>query len=371
MTVLLASAPSLWWYATRGAGAAALVLLTASVVLGVVDVGRWQSPRWPRFVVDGLHRTVSLLAVAMVAVHVVATVADSFTSIGLSDAVIPFASSYRPLWLGLGALSFDVLLAVAVTSMMRRRIGHRAWRAVHWAAYACWPLALLHGLGAGTDTPVAWMLLLTLACLAPVLAAAGWRAAAAWRDDPRKRALAGALAGASLLALVLWTASGPLGPRWASRAGTPATLLASVGAAPSGSAAPATSNTANASAPSLRFPFTSHLGGAVHQRSLAGGDILVDIRSRLSGPPARLEVQIQGQPLGDGGVAMRASRVALGPPASPLRYRGQVTALGGSRLTARVGDGTTTVELHLDLAIDQVTGRVRGTATARSLGGSS
>ena len=229
MSLLVASAPSAYWYGTRGAGLVALLLLTASVVIGVVDLSRWQSERWPRFVVDGLHRTVSMLAVAMVAIHVLTTVADGFTPIGLQDAVIPFASPYRRLWLGLGTLAFDLLLAVTLTSVLRRRIGQRTWRAVHWTAYACWPLALVHGLGTGSDTPVPWALMLTATCLFAVLIAVGWRVAAASAADPRMRGLAGSLGAAALLALVLWVAAGPLGPNWARRAGTPAAVLASVG----------------------------------------------------------------------------------------------------------------------------------------------
>jgi sulfoxide reductase heme-binding subunit YedZ len=358
----LASSPSVWWYATRSAGTVALVLLTASVVLGVLDLGRWQSERWPRFVVDGLHRTISLLALSMVAVHVLTTIADSFTSIGLRDAFIPFAASYRSLWLGFGTLAFDLLLAVAVTSLLRRRIGHRAWRGVHWASYACWPLALLHGLGTGTDTPVPWMLLLALVCALAVLAAIGWRVAATWPQDRRARSLAGALAAATLIALVIWTATGPLAARWASRAGTPASLLASVGAT-SSTAGPTTS----AAAPTLPSRFSDRLAGSLHQRLLAGGSLLmVDIRSKLTGQVrGSLEVQIEGQPAEGGGVAMTASRVALGPPSEPLAYRGQLTSLSGNRLLARVSNGSSSLAVRLDLAIDQATGEVQGSATAQ------
>jgi DMSO/TMAO reductase YedYZ heme-binding membrane subunit len=369
VSVPLAGAPSAWWYATRGSGTVALVLLTASVVVGVVDLGRWRSQRWPRFVVDGIHRTVSLLAVAMVVVHVITTVADGFTSIGLLDAVFPFASSYRPLWLGLGAVSFDLLIAVTLTSVLRRHIGHRTWRAVHWAAYACWPLALLHGLGTGTDTPVAWMLLVSLLCLLAVIAAVGWRVAIAWPEDDRKRSLAGALGAAALLALVLWTAAGPLAGNWASRAGTPATLLASVGSAPPSAGSAGASDRA---ASALRIPFTSHLAGTVSQRAAAGGNVVVDIRARVrAGTAASLEVKIEGQPLGGGGVAMSASRVTLGPTSEPRLYSGRVTALRGSRVLASASNGRTTLRLQLDLSLDQESGRVTGTVDAQSAGGES
>src|SRR4051794_14875550 len=116
------------WYFTRASGAASLVLLTLTLVLGVVDVGRWASPRFPRFITDRLHRTVSLLVVVFVAAHVLPAVLDSFAPVRLLDAVVPFGSAYRPLWLGLGAVALALLLALAVTSLLRDRLGMRTWR---------------------------------------------------------------------------------------------------------------------------------------------------------------------------------------------------------------------------------------------------
>src|SRR4029077_18087593 len=105
-------------------------------------------------------------------VHVATSVLDKFAPIKLIDAVIPFASSYRPLWLGLGALSFDLMVALVVTSLLRRRLGYRPWRAIHWIAYASWPVAVLHGLGTGSDVKSWWELGVTIACVAAVVIAA-------------------------------------------------------------------------------------------------------------------------------------------------------------------------------------------------------
>jgi sulfoxide reductase heme-binding subunit YedZ len=143
--------------------------------------------------------------------------------------VIPLHSSYRPLWLGLGALSFDLLVALVITSLVRRRLGYRAWRTVHWAAYASWPVAVLHGLGTGTDAKSGWMLLLTAACLAAVLAAVFVRIARS--REPSVRAPAAALAVITPLGLMIFTVVGPLAPHWARRAGTPVALLGSRSAA--------------------------------------------------------------------------------------------------------------------------------------------
>jgi methionine sulfoxide reductase heme-binding subunit len=174
MTLLLAATkgPSIYWYLTRSTGAVALLLLTISLVLGVMDARRFNTTRWPRFVIDALHRNASLLALVFVVVHVLTTVLDSFVSIPLSAAIIPFANSYKTFWLGLGAVAFDLMLAVLITSMLRQRIGYGLWRGVHWLAYACWPIALMHTLGTGSDAGRTWLLALSIGCIAAVLVAA-------------------------------------------------------------------------------------------------------------------------------------------------------------------------------------------------------
>jgi predicted ferric reductase len=222
---IAAAGPSAYWYLTRATGAVALILLTLSVAIGVVDVRRWSSPQWPRFVIDTVHRNVSLLAMVFIVVHVLTSVLDGFAPISLADSVIPFTGAYRPLWLGLGALSFDLLLAVVATSLLRARIGYSGWRAVHWLAYASWPLALLHDLGTGSDVNDGWLLVISVACTVVVLAAALTRILTSDFATVRARNAALGGAGAFSLFLVLWVPNGPLGNDWARRAGTPTSLL--------------------------------------------------------------------------------------------------------------------------------------------------
>ena len=223
---LSAAGPSVYWYLTRSTGAVALLLLTGAVVLGVVDWRRWSTPRWPRFVVDSLHRNLSLLAMVFLALHILTSILDGFAPISLLDAFVPFAGSYRPFWLGLGAVSFDLLLAVTITSLLRRRLGFASWRAVHWLAYASWPVALLHGLGTGSDVKATWLLTLSAACLALVLAAVFVRAAAGWPENLGRRSVALGGAGLFALFLLVWLPGGPLGSEWPRRSGTPSSLLA-------------------------------------------------------------------------------------------------------------------------------------------------
>lgn len=222
---LAAVGPSVYWYLTRSTGAVALLLLTISLALGVVEVRRLQSPRWPRFVIDGLHRNASLLALVFLLIHIITSVLDSFASISLTAAFIPFISSYRPFWLGLGAVSFDLILAVIVTSLLRRRIGYGTWRVTHWLVYASWPIALLHGLGTGSDVKSTWMLVLSIGCLAIVLAAVLARVLPGWPQNAARRGLALGGAGVLSLGLLLWLPGGPLGHEWARRSGTPSALL--------------------------------------------------------------------------------------------------------------------------------------------------
>ncbi len=115
---------------------------------------------------------------------------------------------------------------MTITSVLRRRIGHGGWRATHWLAYACWPIALLHTLGTGSDIKDVWLLGLSIACLALVVAAVLARTLAGWSvQSARARGLALGATAAFALGLALWLPGGPLGSEWARRSGTPAALL--------------------------------------------------------------------------------------------------------------------------------------------------
>jgi len=358
---LASTSPSEWWYLTRGAGAVSLLLLTVALVLGIIDLSRWRSERWPRFVVDALHRNVSLLALVTVVLHILTAVADSFAPISLTDAVIPFVTPYRPLWIGLGTVAFDILVAVALTSMMRRRLGHRTWRAVHWAAYACWPLALLHGLGSGTDTQEAWMLALSAICLAAVLAAASWRTFLGWPNHADRRKLAACLLGVGPFALVFWLFGGPLASGWASKAGTPSSLLAS--SQPSGA-----ETTRGAT---LHTPFNARLNGSIHQSAgSAAGLVTVELAMKMSsGASGQLDVRIIGQPLEGGGVSMSQSAVTLGPTQQPTLYKGTVLSLQGKQILARVSNGVgAPIELRITVSVNETEGTVSGTVHALATG---
>jgi sulfoxide reductase heme-binding subunit YedZ len=212
------------WFLTRGTGVVALLLLTLGLVLGIAGTDRRSSIRRPRFLVHGLHRNVTLLALAFVAVHVVTTLADAYAPIRVVDTFVPFASSYRPVWLGLGAVALDLLLALILTSVVRARLGLRAWRVVHWLAYAAWPSALVHALGTGSDARTGWLALVAFGSVTVVALAVLWRAVGS-RGTIAVRGAAGAAALVVPLVLFLWYDAGPAKHGWARRAGTPTSLF--------------------------------------------------------------------------------------------------------------------------------------------------
>ena len=188
----------LLWYTTRGAGAVTLMLLSVVVVLGIIARSRVSIAGQPRFLNAALHNDIALLSLAFLALHIVTAVVDPFTHLGIA-ALIPFASHYRSAWLGLGAIALELILALIITSLLRRRIGVAAWRAVHWVTYFAWPLAVVHGIGIGTDATSWWMLAITVACAAMVAAAALWRLAVAPPDPLAEERRASALQARGLL----------------------------------------------------------------------------------------------------------------------------------------------------------------------------
>lgn len=357
----ITSGPSAYWYLTRGTGTVALVLLTVSVVLGVAHVNRAQSERVPRFVLDAVHRTASLLAVVFTALHILTAVADSFAPISVGDAFIPFGGAYRPLWLGLGAVAFDLLLAVALTSILRARLSHPVWRATHWAAYLSWPVAVLHGLGTGSDTRFGWMIAIVGLCVVAVAVAATIRLVTGRSTAARVRVPALGAAIVLPFGLIVWLPSGPLAAGWARRSGTPAYLLSSA-TAPSA----ATTRSAERAASSLPASFALAVSGSAHDTMTPRGQTVVDLVLRPHGyGGASIRIRIVGRPLAGGGVQMTSSSVRLNDGPGAATYSGVVTALDGSRISAglRAPDGAR-LELVARLRLNPDTGVVEGTVRA-------
>ena len=188
------SGTTAFWYASRATGIVSLLLLTAVLVLGILVNRQGRLPGLPRFAVTSLHRNISLLAVAFIAVHVLTAVLDTYVNIPILAGVVPFASGYERVWLALGAVSFDIMLAMIITSLLRGRLNRTLWRAVHLLAYLSWPVAFAHSIGSSRDLQHGWLLDLSIACALIVAAAAIWRLAHAARQLPRAARVAAILA---------------------------------------------------------------------------------------------------------------------------------------------------------------------------------
>ena len=179
----------LLWYASRATGVLSIVLLTVVLVLGLVTSGRRRPHGESATIVVALHRWLSLGMLVLLGAHIATAVAETYVSIDAISAVLPFTAGYEPLWVGLGTLAFDILLAVVASSLLRRGLSERAWRRVHLLSYAMWPMAVVHGLALGTsDEPL--LRGTTLACLLVGAGAASWRWGATHADRERRARIA-------------------------------------------------------------------------------------------------------------------------------------------------------------------------------------
>jgi DMSO/TMAO reductase YedYZ heme-binding membrane subunit len=176
------------WYFSRASGLVSLVLFTGVVVLGALGAGRFATREWPRFAMAALHRNLALTSLVFLAVHIASAIIDGYVPLAWLDTVVPFGSAYQPFWVGLGAVALDLLLALVLTSLARARIRPRLWRAVHWLAYLCWPVALIHGIGmAESDAAHGWILALDVLCVLAVLGAVAFRVAASDPDTQARK----------------------------------------------------------------------------------------------------------------------------------------------------------------------------------------
>lgn len=163
------------WAISRGTGVVATLLLTGSVIIGIYTRSARTLLGVPRFSLVNIHRSTSLFAVVFTAIHVVTVTCDDYSKLTWINAFLPFTSAHEPFWYGLGAIASDLLLALTITGIARRFISEKLFHTVHWAAYICWPITLIHGLGAGTDSTEKWFLMLTACCILAVGALATWR----------------------------------------------------------------------------------------------------------------------------------------------------------------------------------------------------
>ncbi len=220
-TALAASDAQGIWFLNRATGLVLLALFTLSLVLGVLASSRRLPSWWPIFLGNELHRKISVLSLSFLVVHIFTAVADSFVDIDVVDVFVPFLTPYRPFWMALGTLATDLLIAVLVSTALRSRMSEHAWRFVHALSYLMWPLALMHGLGVGTDTRSPVVLALNAICVGLVVAAVVWRLMTADALGPGLRVVGITTTVVVSAGVAIWLTVGPLASGWSDKAGTP------------------------------------------------------------------------------------------------------------------------------------------------------
>jgi DMSO/TMAO reductase YedYZ heme-binding membrane subunit len=347
------------WDTARAGGFVAYVLLTLAVSAGLVLRNRWQTSRWPRLVTNEVHGYLSLLALVFIVVHVLAVLVDPFTRFRLGEVLVPLASHYRPLWMGLGTVALYLLLAVWISSKLRSRIGYRTWRGIHVLAYGVYGAATVHGLGTGTDTQTVWAAALYAGSVLLVAALTAQRLLVPPGRTDRPRPVVASVGAICLAVVAAWAVIGPFAPHWGSHAGgasgnrSATTRLAASHARP------------KSQAPSgvVSLPFSARFTGSLEQQPVDdSGRITIRIDGALRGGTRdHLEIYLRGVPLEGGGVAMEQSRVRMG--ATTALYTGQIVALRGSELIAELRSEQQRVRLGIALDLSQgtvVRGSVRG-----------
>jgi DMSO/TMAO reductase YedYZ heme-binding membrane subunit len=317
------------WYMTRGSGLVSILLLTLVVALGVAQVHGAAGPSRQRFVITQIHRNASLFAVVFIGIHIATSILDGFAPIHWLDAVIPFRSPYRPIWVGLGTLAFDLVLTLVITSLLRLRIGFGTWRSIHWLAYACWPIAFLHGLGTGSDGRVGLVQLVDLACLVVVVLAIAWRLTRDWQHETAIRAGSAVATVVFVTGMSMWAYTGPMQKGWAKKAGTPTELLSG-----------GSSSAETAASTGLVLPFSGDVVGTLEQNSTTPGTnaTITLTGTVVSGSDALFVITLTGPVSSRGGLSMRSSTVTMGPPDQPRAYSGTITHLEGTRIEFEVTD---------------------------------
>jgi hypothetical protein len=335
---------SLTWVTTRAAGYTSFALLTASVALGLLLSSQWRSARWPRFATTELHRFVTLLTLVFIAIHVAVALLDRFIRFSLTEALVPFINHYRPLWTGLGIIAAYLATAVWLSTWLQRRIGYHWWRRLHYATFAVYVLAALHGIGSGSDSGSVWSWALYLASFALVGGLLALRLSARAQDEAQPGpAQVGPApeAGATALAAAAGAAPASVGPSPPLAGPTP----------PAGSSPPPAGPgwARHATLPG----FSAQLEGMMLQGPDGNGGIVVRLDGALwGGFDGSLRLLVQGRvPPRARRLQVTANRLYL-HSRTGITYRGRIGVFDGMRLRGHVSPdhaGAPRLALMIDL----------------------
>ena len=314
--------PKVLWYLTRATGIIAILLLALVVILGMVTATKAAPKGFAKFLVPDLHRRLSISAAVFLGIHIVTALLDSFVHIGLAASIIPFVSSYRPIWVGFGAISFDLLLVVIATSVARHRFSQGPWKKIHYASWLVVTFAIFHAMGTGSDARVGLVEGIYMALVGVVALAAIFRTA----RDVQLRKLARIGGSAVIVAVPLlaleWSFKGPLRSGWAS-ASSSFSLLPKV--------TTTTAATSSAGANSFVWPVDGGVQGTVSIANASSGTSTVTMTGTVTGTADVITVRLVGL-VQQGSLVLQGSSVAIGTASAPNTYTGSVAQAGGSTL---------------------------------------
>lgn len=356
------TASTLTWDVARAGGLIAYALLAASVIIGLIVSLKWRSPRWTRFITTELHRFVTLLALVFTAVHTVAVAIDPFIKFALPEVFVPFLSHYRPLWIALGIVGAYLLIAIYASEWIRPRVGYGWWRRFHYLSFFAFALALVHGLGTGSDTRAPWAIVL-YATTAVLVAALMIARALPSQGQPAHPIAAAVTAGALILGAA-WAWQAPLQSGWNAIAndghgsGSPALAAAAADPRPSPSATASPSPS-----PAPAQPFSDTVAGRLSQS--ADGWVVLSGALRTSGDQLTMRFRLADE----GQLSLDGATVTITAPNGDA-CSGPVQGENADGLLAVCQGSTSGSVWQLRLALSEdPSGAIQGSVEAIPQGG--
>lgn len=329
------------------------------------------SARLPRFITVETHRSLSLLAVVVLSIHIITAMMDPFVPITLLDVFIPFVSTYRPLWIGFGAIAIDIGIAVLITSLIRIKMKQRTWKIVHLLAYLAFFASIVHGLGTGSDSRFLLGKVFYLVVGAAFLITAWIRILDKTEAGSKKRILSGTLAVMAPLSVVGFSVLGPFKMNWAKRANAGISGVFSQSTVTTPVAL--TKNLTSPSSVSIPSNFTSNWSGSITESAQnSQGELAL----RLMGPLGALKgydlvVTLMGVPA-DQGLSMSSSIVEVVSKSGNVAYNGQVTSLNNGAIGFSIKDNSghsVTLSASVNAGQSSFTGQVGPYVQGQSFSG--
>lgn len=348
------------WYTSRATGIIAMVLLGVVVTLGILTASKSTPLGLGKFIGPDLHRRLSISTLVFLVAHIISAILDPFVTVGIGASLIPFAAKYRPLWVGLGTTSFDLLLVIVATSVVRHRFNHGIWKKVHYLSWVVVTLVLFHALGTGSDAHIKLVEGIYVLFVLAMGGAGIYRAYQEYGLAKGQKIVAGASLFLVPIALLGWALNGPLKAGWAKSASGFSIFPTTTVAVSSGSTAKSSSTSQAASGPAVALPITNAaITGTMTQTQTSSGVVVLVLRGSVANSVDYVEVQLNGV-VQEGALALESSTAFLGTKSAPNTYTGTVTQANGSALTLSLKGpkGAVTANLNVSLSGSSFSGTI-------------